>query len=292
MKTYSLIVNTHGICTHFGRGVVSGVPHRVVLPDSTNIMFGLITVEQESVLNPSPVPYYLVPHFPRLEAGEVELNIPGLLADGDIRSGIRVEVANCVDRELVYYTDGMPRLTDFNPEYTFASDVVLNGRAACYLDVYGGTVTWVPPNEEQRAGYVSIEMTTDGPPELLVTTLAPWTGTSNRSHRLSLAREGGEPREITLVVNNVELWQERPAEELSGAFDFLLHYLTARGGIPQSIKCATPGMPPDPQPVAAERLAAALRDMADLLVPATGPGKRTLALAYDLTASCAPSHYP
>lgn len=293
MSLYSLTIKTLGICTHFGHGAVGGVPHRVVLPDATNIVTGLLTVKNSPVLRPSPVAYYLVPHFPRLETSEeVELTIPGLLTRGHIQSGIRIEVVNCVDRELVYQDDDTPKLTHYEPEYTFSSDVVLHGRAACYLDVYGGTVSWMPPPPKGGAGSVLINMKTDGPPELRVTTLAPWTGTASQSHCLPLAASGGKPREVLFLMENLELVMERPAEELHGEFDFLLHYLTARGGIPQSIKFATPGMAAIPRSVTPERLAQALRQLADLVALSTDPENRKLVDEVDLTASCAPSQYP
>ncbi len=292
MKTNYLTIETHGICTHFTHGVVSGVPHRIVLPNATHIQSQTIAVG-----NDAPVLYYLVPHFAQLEVpGGPELTMPGVLRRGDVLMGARLQVINCIDSQLEYTEGaGAPKLTTFDPDYTFSDDVVLQGRAACYVDIYGGVVTYHESKRPNGAGYMSIAMKTDGPPELLVTPLAQWSDQQRcqETYRTSLGESTDRESPVTLKVRNVEFAREFPAEEAFGSFDFLLHYLTARGGIPQSIATATPGMLQDRKSVNAERMAQALTELAATVAHAsTRDGKRDLLGEQVLTSSCAASQYP
>ena len=49
-----------------------------------------------------------------------------------------MQILNTNETEILYLNDGVSSLTDFVPNYNFSSDVVLNGRASCYFDLYGG----------------------------------------------------------------------------------------------------------------------------------------------------------
>jgi hypothetical protein len=291
MAGHSLTFRFRGICTHFRYGVAAGVPHRVVLPDATQVMAGVVTVQN---VTPEPVFYYLTPHFPQLEleSGSTALTIPGLIHNGDIVSGVRLQVINAVDREMSYLDDRVPRLTEFVPDYNFASEVVLGGRAMCYVDLYGGTVWSEQPADPERPLQLFIKVSTEGPPELLVSPLLS-PGKPAISYRLPLAREG-EPPDVTLFVKNLEAVLERPSEEQSGEFDYLLHFLTARGGIPETVVRPTPGMPKTPRSATKERFAHALHQLGDLLLPppAGAPSKRTLLGDLDVTPSCSDSGYP
>jgi hypothetical protein len=290
MTTHHLTIETHGICTHFTHGVVSGVPHRIVLPNATHIQTQTIAVG-----NGSPVLYYLVPHFPQLEVpGGPDLTIADVLRHGDVLMGARLQVINCINRRIEYMDDEAPHLSDYDPDYTISDDVVLQGRAACYLDVYGGVVTYHLPPRPNGAGFISITMQTDGPPELLVTPLAQWTEPGPEAHRVCLGESTDAASPVTLKVRNVELARELDADESFGAFDFLLHYLTARGGIPASIVKPAPGMRDDPKPVEPARMAKALNELAKNLLDAanTADTKRDLLHEQFLTASCAPTQYP
>jgi hypothetical protein len=290
MTAQTLVIETLGICTHFTHGVASGVPHRVVLPNCTQIQSNTLTLPRQS-----RVLYYLIPHFPQLEvSGEVELTIPGMLHYGDVLIGTRLQVINCIDQHVVYLDDDTPKLTDFDPDYSFSGDVVLQGRAACYFDIYGGRVSYQKPKTANGAGRVRIEMQTDGPPELLATPLDPWVGPRGPAAcRVSLGAAEDPLRPITLIVRNVELIAEKLADEQWGSFDFLLHYLTARGGIPDWIARPTPGMPEAPASVTPERLASALRVLADVVAAAGDLNvRRPIVHDEDLTSSCAPSQYP
>ena len=300
----SLTFKFSGICTHFRYGVVAGVPHRVVLPDATRLQTGLLAVQQPDGTIPPPVLYYLTPHFPSLEVESHDLNlaIPDLIDDdGHILSGIRLQVTNAVtDGPMVYEDDNFPGITDFVASYNFSNDVVLNGRAVCYLDLFSGTLkTYDPifPNGPRR---VVITLATDGPPELLVSPLVSMGG-PGQSYRIPLGTN--DSPDVTLRVRNVEEWLEGlVAAEDSGDFDFLLHFLTARGGIPQVITNKTPGMPAhELKSVTKDRLVQMLNQLAGILDDSDAPVKSPLGFAHvriqstaddDLNASCADSHYP
>ncbi len=290
MNKFSLTLKFAGICTHF-KNVVAGVPHRVVLPDCSEFRTGLLTVAGET---PEPVRYYIVPHFASLAMArprDTNLSIPGLIADGYLQQGIRIQVINAVDEEMSYR--GHTRsVTEFMPNYNFASDVVLDGRAACYVDLHGGTLTTYRHCE--GAIWVSAQLETDGPPELLVTPLRP-NGPA-RSHRLRLCAEDA-PREVVLQVRNLEEDSERPAANDLEVYDYLLHFLTARGGIPTAIDRPTPGMPPQLRSATAEEIGRALTMLGSVLearisdVPSAAL-RRIPILEDDLTPSCSDSQYP
>jgi hypothetical protein len=202
---------------------------------------------------------------------------------------IRLQIVNAVEDELTYDTDVTPKLTDFLPGYTFSSEVVLGGRAACYFDFYGGHVSseTVPSGATQTV----VTVTTKGRPELLVTPLAA-ADRPGSAQRLCLGDEGAS--DVSMTVRNLELANERKApDQQGGAFDFLLHYLTARGGIPQSIGRRTPGMQPELTSATSEDLAATLRDLAAVLEPgAPNHTRRTLRPVGEVTPSCSDSQYP
>jgi len=281
MDTYTLTIKCLGICTHFRHGVVAGVPHRIVLPDTTSFMSGFLTV-QDIPQTSEAVLYYITPHFPALAlerplpyggklAASDSLTIPGLIEDGRFRTSLRMQIINAQDTEVVYADGGVASLTDFVPNYNFASDVVLNGRASCYFDLYGGTVA----SEEDKDGALRAVITvkTDGPPVLLVSRLDASIPAANaspnqgvKSYRLNLATEF-DPREVTLHVRNVETLQEVKDEDAGGGYDYLLHYLTARGGIPQTIATSTPGMPTMPVSATAKQVADSMKGLAELLCP-------------------------
>lgn len=296
MSEHSLTFRFRGICTHFRFGVVAGVPHRVVLVDASQIRTGRVMVHG---ITPEPVDYYLTPHFAQLEleSGSADLSVAGLLRNGDVISAVRLQVMNALDDEMNY--DGernVPRLTEFVPDYAFSSEVVQAGRAACYLDLFGGTVWSIPPADPSQPIQVFIKVRTDGPPKLLVSPLQSGT---RQSYRLDLTKDG-DPADITLVVRNLEVPQERRAEEHQGEFDYLLHYLTARGGIPQTIVSATPGMI-DLRSATPEQIGLALVRLGDVLLADrspgvfsedAAPGKRRLLPQGDVTPACSDSNYP
>jgi len=300
MTNYQLTIETHGICTHFRHGVLSGIPHRIVLADATHIQAGRVSIDDPPgpdrvPVNPpdsGPVWYYLIPHFPHLEIVEGPLlSVPHLLHYGGFLAGLRLQVLNCVEEGIVYTdAEDAPRLTTYYPDYVPSDDVVLNGRASCYFDLYGGTVAYVKPRLPGRPGYMTISMQTYGPPELLVSALAP----SAAAHRVTIEPPKEPATPIVLKLKNAELRSEIRAEDHLGAYDFLLHYLTARGGIPATLASKTPGMPKNLHSVTRERMATALNDLADSLMKTHDPAAMTSALQFEelFTESCAPSQYP
>ena len=293
MTAHKLTIRFAGICTHFRYGVAAGVPHRVVLPDAARFTAAVITMTASAALEPKPVLYYLMPHFAQLETyPPFKLDVPPLddnfgpsIVDGDVLGSVRLQVVNAV-ASGVSYADDTYRLTEFVSNYAPSTDVALNGRAAVYFDLYGGEFS-------KRVGHSGatqtvVEITTDGPPVLLVTSLGS-SDVPTRAARLSL----GNAPEIKLDVKNMEAVdvRERKLDYQGGAFDFLLHYLTSTGGIPSTIKELTPGMD-EQQLVSAtrEQLARAMEGMADILEHPQA--RRVLVSPDELTPSCSDSQYP
>ena len=313
----SLTFQFSGICTHFRFGVAAGVPHRVVLPEASNFLTGFLTATDPitPVTPGPPVLYYITPHFPQLDLTSASapvfgvpdpdlssvLTIDGLIEDGDIRSGIRVQVANATDTQMSY-AGGIPTLTTFMPDYNFSNDVVLNGRAACYIDIYGGSQTTVPA-DSQKPQIVLIKVQTEGPPALLVSSLltSAVTRTPGKSFLIPLTKKD---EDLTLIVKNLEADpQEEPAEEDFGAYDYLLHYLTARGGIPQTIQATAegnllPGMPNPLSNANPKAIGNALIQLGKVLDPggATDNTRKRQRLRLigqmDTTPACSDSAYP
>ena len=267
-----------GICSHF-RNVVPGVPHRVVLPDTTAVRFGLMRFPHEQ----APKAYYLVPHFPTLLSDPATgLGIPDVIADdGTIMAALRLEVLNAIEQTVDYddsYLD-VPRLQDFVQNYTFSEEVVMGERAAVYVDVTAGRVRSVTVDE---IVHVEIDITTDGDPQLRVTPF--FSGqTVAEAVTKTLASQDGV---CELVVRNMEV--DRQAED--PPYDFLLHYLTARSGIPRVLDAATPGMG-SPVTTSKERVHEMLLELAEIV--ATGGASAVPHLSEeDLTPSCSDSRYP
>ena len=302
-EPHSLTLQFSGICTNIRFGYARGVPHRVVLPDASKLATGLLTVRESLDPLPGQVLYYLLPHYAQLEVAGTDpalLYVPALvdgggplMSNGDVFGGMRMEVANAVDRELTYENDTTPNLSEYYPCYNMSGDVVLGGRAACYFDIYGGQVTAV--RSLGGAAQTVVRMTTDGPPQLLVTPLAS-SNSAPKSFLLPLLSDS-DTTETTLFVNNLEAAPEERAhiDQSAGAFDFLLHYLTARGGIPQVIESVTPGMTGQSLTSAtADELAQVLTELAELLVanPVPRGARRKLIGKDELTPSCSDSQYP
>ena len=292
MSKHKLRIRFAGICTHFREGVAAGVPHRVVLPDASQFTAALLNVVAGPALQPKTLLYYLMPHFAQLEVegAKVKLDVPALdqtsgppVVDGNVMAGVRLQVSNAVDRTLKYAGESH-RLTDFVSNYTPSSDVAFSGRAAVYFDLYGGNVSTKTVRGGAKQTFVDV--TTDGPPELLVSLLRA-SKTPARCARLSL----GDAPKVTLHVKNLEIAdRERKLDFQGGAFDFLLHYITSIGGIRHTITTLTPGMKEENLVSAtSDDLARAMEGMADIL---KHPGKRVLTHPDEVTPSCSDSQYP
>src|SRR5882762_5240785 len=84
-------------------------------------------------------------------------------------AGALLEVPNATG-PLQYeesYANEVNSLSDFVPEFTYSTDVVLNKRAMCYFDVTHGVIS--AGSTGGGAIKVLIAITTDGPPQLMLT---------------------------------------------------------------------------------------------------------------------------
>lgn len=293
--SYQLLIQFAGICTHFRFGVVAGVPHRVVLPNAAMVMTGELTIRNAADPPPPPLSYYLLPHYPQISVEEFDsekLFVPGLVSyggpamvNGDILSGIRLQVINAVETEMIYETNLTPKLTDYDPQYTLSGDVAHQGRAACYFDFNGGRVASVRAQGGATQTFVTV--TTEDAPRILVTPLAS-SNAPTRSYFLPLPSHKDN---IVMTVSNLESADEELISPELGAYDFLLNYLTAHGGIPQVIKKPAPGM--DTETLRSATPAAFAHALDKLAKLARHPnGRRILRPTDAVTPSCSDSQYP
>lgn len=287
----SLEVIFSGVSTHFRNGVVAGIPHRAVLPDASHFFTDYISIGSADQLL-----YYLNPHFAQLEIGseQVDFTIPGLMTkNGYVRSGVRLQVGNGIPNGDLRTTDCLMEkqsLSTYAPSYEYSSDVVVGGRAACYFDFDYGCAKWLKPELPLIPAWrFSITVETEGYPWLLVTPLNA-TADAPSFTRLEL----GKSPHVTLRVKNVELHREESADENLGEFDFLFHYLTARGGIPKRVVAKTPGLE-SLVSATGDNIASALKELAELLtLKANDP-----AAFYDgfpplgegMTPACSPAQF-
>jgi hypothetical protein len=255
---YTLDILFRGICSHFHNDALPAIPHRVVLPEASILVPGLLTGPL-SVVKDGTDPlnwlrYLLCPHFPYVAmVNEAAINVPikpfltvnGVMLDGAIYTSTRLIIMNVLDTSVTYprqpktplkglgngpFTD-LHSLNDYVANYTFSSNVVLGGRAAAYFDFYGGEITSFSQGDALGA---HVRVTTSGPPQLRVAPLAikdlprdvqtiPLTTDPNQLHS-------------TMVVGNSGLSCG------SADFDFILHYLTSASGIPRAVTEPLPGM--------------------------------------------------
>ncbi len=218
MATLSILFS--GISCQF-HGVVPGVPMRAVLPNASAVRFGMVNVPDDRVVPPIDrwVDYYLMPHVPFVTDGTT----PKMLA------GAHLQVLNpSTDQGFSFVPGDGYSLTRFVKDFAFSEDVVLNGNAACYFDVFYGKATTVGSGVAARSTLVTME--TDGPPLLKIT---PFPGSP-----MAIDETPWEISEGNLWVSNIDYdasTEDRP-------FDFLLNYLVARGGIPKQLRQLTPGL--------------------------------------------------
>jgi hypothetical protein len=291
-----------GVCTHFYDGVVPGVPHRVVLPDASPFRFGMLSVQAQT-----PVFYFLMPHFAFLRTWppvQPRLAVDGVMEHGNIFNGAHLRVRNAVGDGIAYmnFFDEVPSITQYVSGYEWSHDVVVGGNAICYLDLYNGVVQKL--TEENGACSVVATILTEGLPELEVKPLA-----------------GGAPRTIPLDVddtgvaylllgnNGIDCERQEPEQQ----FDFLLHYLTAKTGLPTALLEPTPGMGNTPQSFTQERLQQSLPSLARLRFPERYEGRcfgeltvgefaavetaahaasRLPSTDYDTSPACSDTRYP
>lgn len=237
--TKSLTIYFRGVCAHF-RGVVPGVPHRVVLPDASAIRRGTIAIDGEShhyVLPPHTA--YVSPSLPT-DPPCHDITVPGLIEKGHIYVGVRLEIVNAkgpLEYEDVEDRtpetgdfDEIPQLTDVDPLYYPSVETVFGGRALCYLDVFHGQIRSAL---DGGARHARIVVRTEGTPLLQVT---PLTGDPSDF----------APKVPTIPIDtgHLTIGNTSPQCESAGDFDFLLNYLTAHGGIPRRLPRKTIFLPP------------------------------------------------
>lgn len=218
MSDQTLTVKFRGICTHF-RGIVPGIPHRVVLPDASPMRGGRLKVGEKPIED-----YTIYPHtaivFP--ERGE-PIEYREFIEDCKIRRGVRLEIVNTVGR-LEYDEDAfgkVPALTAFVEHYRPSTEVVHGGRARCYFDLFSGRVTTYEVGEEI---HVQAEIRTKGAPVLQITPLM-----------IEPPYEPEEMSRITLDTNELIVASSGPSCGKTSPYDFLLNYLTAEGGLPHAV---------------------------------------------------------
>lgn len=218
----TLTIHFRGACTHF-RNVVPGVPHRVVLVDGTAARFGIVAVHGGAYEK-----YILFPHAPFLfddqpQRGRRGVNVRGCIDEGHIYSGVQLDVANA-SRAPLRYDDNftrIPPIAEYADDYEVSPDVVMDGNAACYFDFSSGDVRSETIGEALH-GVVTVQ--TDGDPVVRVTPLAE-RRRGGRAHELRVASG------TNLFVENGDMARPEPY----APFDFLLHFLTAKRGIPRML---------------------------------------------------------
>lgn len=234
-----------GICTHF-RDTVPGIPHRVVLADASAFRFGIAVLvpnlhpDLGAASTPNQATYFLMPHFAivRTPSADVQqaLNITGVMENGNIFSGVHLTIPNAVGAGVSYEPSyqTVPLLTTYMEDYAYSPEVVLGGQAGIYFDLYSATIGAFPGVD--LAVDVTATIETDGPPELLATPFF-----RGAPHRISLVAGGQDPdAPVELVVAN----QGMDCETQENSYDFLLHYLTNRTGIPRRLIAQPPGIDP------------------------------------------------
>lgn len=222
----------HGVCSHF-IDVLPDVPHRVVLPDCSSLRLGIVQVGDAEGT------YFLMPHFPVLRSSHLHvqesLTISQLMVNGNILDSVHLQIANPSKVENHYedsFQSKVPRLTHYVENYVVSEEVISGGRAAVYFDVLGAVWEKVRPDSDEAVDVVA-RIETAGAPELLVTSFQ-----GGAEHRIRL----GDDSAVDFWVANQGMDCDAPDN-----LDFILHYVTARGGIPRRLKHATPGMGTPPE---------------------------------------------
>lgn len=251
-----LTIKFGGVCAHFYQDT-AGVPHRVVLPDASNFHHGRITIDGRGEHE-----YFLMPHYAQLRVLDTSeqaiMTAEGAIHHGWIYAPCRVEVANAQPDQGIKHTnfDNLPKLTWFVQAYQMSQKVVDGWGARCHLDFKYGLFT--AAKDGDQAVSVVVTLNTDGPPRLAVQ--LPDGTTQTIQFETDLVRLG--------AGNTGELCDSDTA-----AYDFLLNYLTAEGGIPRRLIRPTPGMNHGPETAGPE--AAGL-----------------IQLWCDLSAACSNTGYP
>lgn len=286
MDRHTLKLSFKGICSHF-TGVVPGIPHRVVLPDASHVYMGLIAVGKAE-----PMAYCLLPHYVSLFSGNdplIPLKVSQIAENGYVYNGVRMYVANAVPGQALNVDDWhmTPRIVDYVPDFRPSTEVVIGGRANAYFDIEGGIFkTRQAPGDGTDGApgsfYTEVEIETDGIP---VIAFLPFVRDQfgAQPHTQQVGNE--------LTVQNAD-WDEHDED---APFDFLLHYLCAERGIPQTLSEPTPGMYDSgvPKPLNATTIKTALAGLGEVIEsghPSLIPSVKAPNL--HLTSSCSDTKYP
>jgi hypothetical protein len=236
-------IEFQGICSHF-LNTVPGVPHRVVLPDATLYLTGeMVTpvVTESGKLGASdPLAYMLPPHFAQVYVVDdqgVATSIAAYVADagisqwignmGLLQVGLGLQVVNACQTDLQYpdqtFAQYIPSIRPYVTDYRYSNNVVQGGRAACYVDLFRGSVG---VRRFGEALHAVAWMETEGAPIVQLSTLAPpdqVPGSSlSRIYNATML-----PLRTRLVVAN------RGFNCSDARFDFLWHLSTNETGVPR-----------------------------------------------------------
>lgn len=265
MASHEVTIEFRGICTHFFN-TVPGIPHRVVLPRADGVHRGFIAVDGRVT------PYGLPPHLCYVYSPGAVIDGPGIVL-GFIVAGVRLQIANAIRSENVASDVVLPRLREFASNYRYSDDVVLGGRARCYFDLPRGTVAVGAEGQALRGIAV---VSTHGHPRLAIEPFG-----------------GGPPLEVPigsrLIVGNSSLSCK------DASLDFLLHLLTAEGGIPEKLPREPFGFDPTTAVASPERLLPCFRELLDLGYPGhlTKSAEELFPVAdYETDPSCSNSQWP
>ncbi|HEV7426513.1 MAG TPA: hypothetical protein VGQ46_09105 [Thermoanaerobaculia bacterium] len=224
------------------------------------------------------------------------ITVTGVIEKGVVYDGATLKIVNAIGDQVEYGPsyDLTPSVSSFVSQYSYSEDVVLGGQAACYFDVLAGKVSIIPALGNGPA-HIMIEIETDKSPVLQVT---PFRNRATAAKRVTVHLERAtDAISHMLLVGNMDLDSRDTVQN----FDYLLHYLTARGGIPKVITWPPPGLTPDPPRQSASDMAKALQGLAAVIENGGRPtvemlrkpydGSQIL-FDYDLTSACSDSRYP
>jgi|GEM_PF-1047689 len=308
MTIYALTIDFRGVCTHFHHNFVPGVPHRVVLPNASAFMVGLLGVPtDQNPIAPAWQTYALLPHVPSLsvdgEATPPLASLHALFADnGYLITPCQLQILNAIDDGVSYppfttpapgdpsdpttsFLMTVPQLTTFVSTYTPSEDVIRQGRASAYFDIFAGRIDAFADGSEIR---VRATILTDGPPQLGITPLTPGDQPAS-GVIVTLAPPTGTPPDspipITMRFGNIGACKDGISN-----YDFLLHYLTDVAGIPRNLTASLPGMN-EPDPCPQEGALEILKELFEHEFPRKFPASLNDAFS-ETSASCSDSRYP
>ncbi len=282
-----LTINFSGVCTHFSDAIPD--VHRVVLANAAAFHFGVLQMPPTG----EQAMYYLQPHVAIIQTSSSDVTnppnpenptVPNVMKDGYMYAGATLEVPNAMgdlEYEDSYWTD-LKSLSDFVPDYTYSTDVVLNKRAMCYFDIRHGVIS--AGSASGGAINAVITITTEGSPQLTLTPFQSDIPPADISNYLVIDDNGN----AAITVANIEfdtLNEDTP-------FDYILHYITAQRGIPPALSSQTPGMD-DWEQLTKPILVGALDSLATLIRNLGPTAQQVTDFDADLVdPSCSDSRYP